>query len=201
MPSPIRDRIREFRRVRGADLTPHPHNWRTHPAAQRAALRGLLAQIGYADALLARPLPDGRLQLIDGHLRAATTPHMEVPVLILDLDDQETDQLLATLDPLAAIAGQDAGRLDSLLAGMRFDHQEVVTALAAAWNRSIESLPTGVLPASGAEASDAAEPALPGSDGVAARYCVLVECSTEADQRILLDRLTAEGLSCRALIA
>ena len=78
----IRDRIKEFRRVKASQLRPHPKNWRTHPPAQQDALRGVLAEIGYAGALLARELPDGSLELIDGHLRAETTPEAEVPVLI-----------------------------------------------------------------------------------------------------------------------
>lgn len=69
---PIRDRIREFRRVRAKELVWNPKNWRTHPKAQQAALHALLSEIGYADALLVRQLPDRRLLLIDGHLRAAT---------------------------------------------------------------------------------------------------------------------------------
>jgi hypothetical protein len=70
----IADRIKELRRVRARDLLPNPKNWRRHPKAQIDALRGLLAEVGYADALLVRQLPDGRLMLIDGHLRAETTP-------------------------------------------------------------------------------------------------------------------------------
>ena len=66
----IRDRIRDFRRVPARELQPHPGNWRTHPAEQQEALRDLLAEVGYAGALLARELVDGSLQLIDGHLRA-----------------------------------------------------------------------------------------------------------------------------------
>jgi hypothetical protein len=73
-PIQIRDRIKELRRVRGRELLPHPKNWRRHPQAQVVALRGLLDEIGYADAVLARELPDGRLMLIDGHLRKETTP-------------------------------------------------------------------------------------------------------------------------------
>jgi hypothetical protein len=46
----IRDRIRELRRVRARDLLANPKNWRVHPKAQSAALRGLLSEIGYADA-------------------------------------------------------------------------------------------------------------------------------------------------------
>lgn len=111
----IRDRIRELRRVPAGDLLPNPKNWRRHPGAQREALRGLLREIGYADALLARELPDGRLILIDGHLRADTTPEAVVPVLVIDLDDTEADKLLLTLDPLAAMAQSDGERIKALL--------------------------------------------------------------------------------------
>src|SRR5437764_13097579 len=98
----IRDRIKDFRRVKAEQLRPHPRNWRTHPAAQQDAMRGVLAEIGYADALLARELADGSLQLIDGHLRAEVTPDALVPVLVLDVTEQEALKLLVTLDPLCA---------------------------------------------------------------------------------------------------
>jgi len=116
----FRDRVLDLRRVRAGELRPNPKNWRTHPKAQQEALRGILAEIGYADALLARETPEG-LQLIDGHLRAETTPDMEVPVLVLDLDEAEADKLLASLDPLAAMAGMDRETLDELLAGIHTD--------------------------------------------------------------------------------
>jgi hypothetical protein len=102
----IRDRIEGFRRVPARALLPHPKNWCVHSPAQRAALQGILAEIGYADALLVRETPD-ELQLIDGHLRAETTPDQMVPVLVLDLDEKEVEKLLASLDPLAAMAGKD----------------------------------------------------------------------------------------------
>src|SRR5271169_178149 len=76
-PIQIRDRIKELRRFRAKDLLPNPKNWRRHPKAQVEALRDLLAEVGYADALLVRELADGRLMLIDGHLRAETTPNAE----------------------------------------------------------------------------------------------------------------------------
>lgn len=76
----IRDRIRELRRVPASELLPNPKNWRTHPKAQQDALRGVLAEVGMADAVLARELPDGSLMLIDGHLRAETAADAKVPV-------------------------------------------------------------------------------------------------------------------------
>jgi hypothetical protein len=41
-------------------------NWRRHPKKERAALRAVLNEFGYAGPLLARELPDGRLQLLVG---------------------------------------------------------------------------------------------------------------------------------------
>lgn len=111
----IRDRIKELRRVRAGDLLPNPKNWRTHPKPQRDALAGILAEVGYADALLARETAAG-LVLIDGHLRVETTPDQEVPVLVLDVTEAEADLLLASLDPLAAMAGAAADKLEALLA-------------------------------------------------------------------------------------
>ena len=112
----IRDRIKELRRVRAGDLTPNPKNWRVHPVAQRAALKGLLREIGYADALLARESADG-LTTIDGHLRVEETdPDTLVPVLVLDVTEEEADKVLATLDPLAALAQTDLDALRPLMA-------------------------------------------------------------------------------------
>ena len=53
--------------------------------------------------------------LIDGHLRTDVMHDQEIPVLVLDVDEAEADTLLATIDPLAAMAEADAGKLDELL--------------------------------------------------------------------------------------
>jgi len=133
----IRDRIKELRRVKASDLIPNPKNWRTHPVAQQDALRGVLAEVGYADALLARETAEG-LMLVDGHLRAETTPDSEVPVLVLDINEAEADLMLATLDPLAAMAGRDEARLAELLATVSSDNKTV--------NNLLESLVNGYEP-------------------------------------------------------
>ena len=111
----IRDRIKELRRVKASELIPNPKNWRTHPIAQQDALKGILAEVGFAGAVLARELDDGTLMLIDGHMRAEATTDQEIPVLILDVDEAESDKLLATFDPIAAMAESDPHALDALL--------------------------------------------------------------------------------------
>ena len=125
----IRDRVVELRRVRAGDLVPNPHNWRSHPANQASALRGLFKEIGIADALLTRELPDGRLQLIDGHLRADIAPDEDFPVLVLDLNEAEADKLLLTLDPLAGMATADSARLESLLGSVHTDDPAIQSLL------------------------------------------------------------------------
>jgi DNA modification methylase len=125
----IRDRIKGLRRVRAGDLRPHPKNWRKHPEAQQNALRGVLAEVGYVDAILVRELPGGALQIIDGHLRAETTPDAEVPVLVVDLTDAETDLVLATFDSLTAMAEADPAVLDQLLKEVQTTSEAVAQML------------------------------------------------------------------------
>ena len=127
----IRDRIKELRRVRAGDLKPHPKNWRVHPESQKNALRGLLAEIGYADVLITRELADGSLQIIDGHLRADTTPDSIVPVVVTDLTEEEAEKVLLTLDPLASMATADKENLEALLASLKFESPDVSAMLEA----------------------------------------------------------------------
>ena len=112
----LRDRVIDFRRVPVADLAPHPKNWRKHPRHQQSALRGLLDEIGFAGAVLARQGSDRKLFLIDGHLRRDLLPNEEIPVLVTDLSEEEAEKLLATYDPIGAMATRDDETLRELLA-------------------------------------------------------------------------------------
>lgn len=116
----IKDRIKELRRVKASELLKNPKNWRKHPANQRKAMQSVLDSIGYADALIARETSEG-LMLIDGHLRSDVTPDQEVPVLIVDLTDDEADIMLATFDPLAGMADVDNKLLTDLLQSINLD--------------------------------------------------------------------------------
>lgn len=127
----IRDRVKELRRVPASSLRPSPFNWRTHPKAQLDALRGVLAEVGYAGAALARELADGSLELIDGHARAETCGDALVPVLVLDVTEAEAKKILATFDPLGAMAEADAGKLDALLKDVETSNAAVAEMLDA----------------------------------------------------------------------
>jgi len=125
----FRNRVISLRSVPASDLRPNPKNWRTHPAAQQDALRAVLAEVGLADACLARELPDGSLMLIDGHLRAETLGTGEVPVLVLDVTEKEADKILLLLDPLASMAGTNAAALNELLRGVATGEQSLAAML------------------------------------------------------------------------
>jgi DNA modification methylase len=126
----LRDRIKELRRVKASEILPNPANWRTHPKSQQDAMRGILAEVGIADALLVRETPAG-LQLIDGHLRADVSPDSDWPVLVLDVDDKEAAKLLATVDPLAAMAETDPEKLKELLHQIDIESESLQQMLAA----------------------------------------------------------------------
>ena len=184
----IRDRIKDFRRVPARELRPNPRNWRTHPERQRDALRGVLAEIGYADALIARECPDGGLMLLDGHLRAETTPDQSVPVLVVDLDDAEAAKLLATLDPLAALAEVDTAKLDGLLREVQTGSEAVAEMLTRLAEQS------GVLP-TGDNANGN------GHEIGTLQYRVIVLTADEHQQAELIGRLEAEGYECQPLMS
>jgi ParB-like chromosome segregation protein Spo0J len=127
----IRDRIIELRRVPASQLQPNPKNWRKHPESQANALRGVLAEVGIASAVLARETPEGGLMLIDGHLRTETLHNAEIPVLVLDVSEEEADKILATFDPLGAMAESDADALRALLEDVETGSQELADMLTA----------------------------------------------------------------------
>lgn len=111
----LRDRVVEMRRVPSEELMDNNLNWRTHPFAQQEAIGELLDQVGIAGTLTAyhSERNDGKLTLIDGHERKSH--QAEWPTVILDVNDDEADLLLATLDPIAGMASAASDELNALL--------------------------------------------------------------------------------------
>ena len=111
----IRNRIVGIEKVKASELRANPKNWRQHPQRQREALTRMLADVGNVGVLTAVRGEDGVLTLLDGHLRADLRGEDECEVAILDLTPEEADLVLATFDPLAAMAKTDASALAELL--------------------------------------------------------------------------------------
>lgn len=97
------------------ELLPNPLNWRAHPDSQRAAMSGVLGEVGWVQQVI-RNRTTGRL--IDGHLRVelARGRGVLVPFVEVELTEDEERLVLATLDPLASMARPDDKTLDMLLA-------------------------------------------------------------------------------------
>jgi hypothetical protein len=186
MPEPIRNRIKAHRRVRAGDLVPHEWNYRLHPELQKAALAALYREVGFARSLLAYELPDGRLKLIDGHLRRDLDPDLEVDVEVLDVTDDEARTLLLSIDPLAALAEtqqQLRDRLRQLAPPVPEEVQAAWQAAAAsAWQRASPPDAPGVAP--GPE-----------------QGLVVLTCRDERHQVELLARFQREGLPCKAVLS
>ncbi len=179
-----RNRIVRHVRVRAGALVPHELNPRVHSAAQRRALEKLYAEIGFARSLLAYTLPDGRLKLIDGHLRAEMNPEQEVDVEVLDVNDAEARALLLAIDPLAQLAGYESDTLAKLREQAERDFEAVKTlwqTIEEAGRKTKRDL------------DRAAQRDLPPE-----QFFVLIECADEAEQLALLQRFQGEGLRCQA---
>jgi hypothetical protein len=184
----VRNRIKGHRRVRAGDLVPHELNYRFHPAHQRAALDAVYREIGFARSLLAYELPDGKLKLIDGHLRRDLDPDMEVEVEILDINDAEARALLLSIDPLAELAllqDQIHQRLMDLTPTESTDLQ----ALWQETQAGIDAL----------QEKPDKQPARPPI--LEEQFLVLVPCRDEKQQVELLQRFQREGLACKALLS
>jgi hypothetical protein len=215
-----RDRIIGTVRVRGDRLLPHPKNWRMHPENQRDAMRGVLADLGVARSLTGVPAsPEalaevralktpaerrawaevfergtGDVLLLDGHLRAEEIRDQPLPVELLDLDEREQAELLATFDPIGDLATMDREKfLD--LAGDFNSTNAAVQALVADLAKVDASVPDL---SNGSDGADGGAPDQ--SDRARSDFALVVTCASEAEQLQLIDEFLARGLECRALI-
>src|SRR5437773_1941578 len=168
----IRNRIKEHRRVRAGDLVPHEQNWRNHPDSQKEALKALYAEVGFARSLLVYELPDGRLKLIDGHLRRELDPDMLVDVEVLNVDDEEARKLLLSMDSVAGLAEADK----EVVAQLREITQADSPVLADLWRSLAESEA-----ATRAALEDVVKPP-------PEQFLIVVECRDEKDQVELLQK-------------
>ena len=115
-----------------SDLVGNPRNWRTHPQAQRDALAGVLDEVGWVQDVIVNKRTG---YLVDGHARVAVAAQRgedAVPVVYVDLSEDEERLILSTLDPLSAMAEADSEALTDLLA--------VVTAEDGALNAMLDAL-------------------------------------------------------------
>lgn len=102
-------------------LLANPRNWRVHPKAQQDALGGLLDTVGWVQDVIVNQRTG---HVVDGHLRvslAISRGEPSMPVVYVDLSESEEALVLASLDPLAAMAITDEEMLAELLGDVTAD--------------------------------------------------------------------------------
>jgi len=114
-------------------LLANPCNPRIHPQTQQKALQASLANIGWVQRILVNKNTG---HVVDGHARielAISNGETEVPVTYLDLTEQEEKLILATYDPISAMAVNDQDMLNDLIKDIDTDSaalQELLDDLA-----------------------------------------------------------------------
>lgn len=111
-----RNRITRYGEEAPDQLLAHELNWRIHPKAQQDALREVLHSVGFVQNVI---ISERTGKCLDGHLRiqlAISENQPTVPITYVDLAPEEEALVLASIDPLSAMAGRDTEKLNELLA-------------------------------------------------------------------------------------
>jgi hypothetical protein len=132
--APWRNRIVRSGDAALSEIVANAANWRTHPRLQADALSAVISEVGLVQQVI---INERSGRLVDGHLRVElATAHGEasVPAVWVDLSDDEERLILATLDPISAMAETNRDALGALLGDLaeRDDALgEMLAALAA----------------------------------------------------------------------
>lgn len=118
MSAPWRNRIAGHGTEAPDQLLANPRNWRIHPKEQQEALAAVLDRVGWVQDVIVNRTTG---YVLDGHARvglAISRGEAAIPVVYVDLDEEEEALMLASLDPLAAMAVTDEEALASLVDGL-----------------------------------------------------------------------------------
>lgn len=112
-------------------LLANPANFRRHPKRQLEALEEALGRVGWVQRVVVNRRTG---HVVDGHARVELglrRGEATIPVVYVDLSEAEEHVVLATLDPLAAMASTDDAMLEQLLGDLRNGDAEVERLLAS----------------------------------------------------------------------
>jgi DNA modification methylase len=128
-PAPWRNRIVGYGEEAPSQLVAHDKNWRIHTDAQRAALGGVLREVGVVQNVIINRTTG---KLLDGHLRvemAIAEGCPTVPITYVELTEAEERLILATLDPLSAMAVTDQDLLAGLVGELNVSDEAIQALL------------------------------------------------------------------------
>jgi ParB-like chromosome segregation protein Spo0J len=114
--SGYRSRVIGWAEVQAEQLCANPDNWRIHPHYQHDAIAASVEEVGWVAPIIVN---NNTGNVVDGHLRVLVAldrgDQQTLPVVYVDLTDEEERLMLATLDPSAQFAIADKEKLASLL--------------------------------------------------------------------------------------
>jgi hypothetical protein len=111
-----RNRITRTGTAPASEFKANERNWRIHPREQRDALKGVLSEVGWVTGVITNKTTGN---VIDGHARIEEALKLgddtPVPFIEVELSEDEEAKILATFDPISAMAVADKEQLDALL--------------------------------------------------------------------------------------
>lgn len=123
-----KNRIIGYDEVDADQLLANPLNHRIHPLSQQKGLSATLGSVGWVQNIIVNKRTG---HVIDGHLRTelSISKGEKVPVAYVDLSEEEERTILATFDPIGAMAAEDRDKLDDLLKSIQSDDEQVMKLL------------------------------------------------------------------------
>lgn len=138
--SNFKNRIISTTAMNPLEVKANAKNWRVHPKQQKAALEGVLSEVGWVQDVIVNQRTN---RLVDGHLRVALAIENKeqlIPVKFVDLSEEEEALVLATIDPISAMAEADPLALDALLRDVKTSDAAVQSLLSSLYEQEINDL-------------------------------------------------------------
>jgi DNA modification methylase len=137
----FKDKVIGMDRKPASWFQPNPLNFRRHPQNQREAVVGSILEIGFIDPVLVNKNTG---KTIDGHLRVELaleeSPDFMLPVIFLDLTQEEEDLAILTLDESSGLATTDREILEDLMMRAEPENKDLLIFLdQIAKDHAIES--------------------------------------------------------------
>ena len=107
------------------NLLANPKNARVHPTYQKDTLRSLLNEVGWVQSVIVNRRTNF---VIDGHARievALANNEISIPVVYVDLNENEENMILGALDSIGALATYNQQAAKSLIENIITDDENI----------------------------------------------------------------------------
>jgi len=103
-------KVKEMKIVDIDEIKPHDKNWKSHPVKQKRMIRESMREVGFITPLIVNKRT---MRILDGHLRyeyARILGLKEVPVVFIDVDEEQEKKILLFLDTVSQESSTDEER-------------------------------------------------------------------------------------------